>query len=71
MSHYHPCDLDPCYLSTAPIDLSDIASMVLGGWLDMAVRARATWLAASEGWSWEDEPVEDLTRYEDEARHLP
>ncbi len=41
-----------------------VAGEVLGGGFDMAVKARAAWLAHTEGWSPDDEPIEDLTKYE-------
>lgn len=69
-----PSDGSPCSGCGKPepaIDLIAVATLVLGGRLDMAVKTRATWLAASDGWSWEDERVEDLTRYEDEISTWP
>ncbi len=41
-------------------DLGAAAQLVLDGRLDMAVQTRAAFLAASEGWSPDDERIEDL-----------
>lgn len=40
------------------------AGELLGGRYDMAVKARAAWLIRTQGWDPDDEPAEDLTRYE-------
>ncbi len=41
-----------------------VAGEVLGGGYDMAVKARATWLAHTEGWMPDDEQLGDLAGYE-------
>lgn len=41
-----------------------LAEEILGGKWDYAVRARATWLWARDGWAPEDETFIDLTRHE-------
>lgn len=37
MSHYHPCDLEPCRLTTAPVDLPNIVAHTLAGvaWVEL------------------------------------